>query len=512
MENLEKTMERLIIPHLKSRICNQRQVKSFFMENRVSRLTLCCFLFFFISSLFLNAQNTNSAVGPEKQVFRAGASMSNITPPLGGGIIGNWGIPPATHIHDQLHARSLVLDDGETRLVFVIVDNVGIDREVFDEARQLVYETTGLPKEHMLMSATHTHSATSARGNGGEQLDGYQNFLARRISDGVQVAINNLEPARIGWGVGDVPQHLFNRRWKMKNPVVNPFGELDQVKMNPGVGNPDLVEPAGPTDPQVSFLSVQSTQGRPIAVLGNYSLHYVGGVPSGHISADYFAIFADRLQELLKADRQDPQFVGIMSNGTSGDVNNINFRGPSEKHPPYAKMRIVAEDVAQEVYRVYQTIDHHGWVRLKAAQSELTLKVRNATPQMLANAEKVLSKPENVAPVHQLEKNYARRILQMNREWPDEVSIILQAFRIGDLGITAIPFETFTETGLELKAKSPLKQTFNISLANGSYGYLPTPEQHKLGGYETWLSTNKVEVNASRKIVTELLDLFAKME
>jgi hypothetical protein len=109
---------------------------------------------------------------------------------------------------------------------------------------------------------------------------------------------------------------------------------MDQVQMNPGVGNPDLVEPAGPTDPQVSFLSVQSTQGRPIAVLGNYSLHYVGGVPRGHISADYFAMFADRIQELLQADRQDPPFVGVMSNGTSGDVNNINFRGPSEKHPP----------------------------------------------------------------------------------------------------------------------------------------------------------------------------------
>src|SRR5690606_679506 len=123
------------------------------------------------------------------------------------------------------------------------------------------------------------------------------------------------------------------------------------------------------TDPEVSFISVQATDGRPIALLANYSLHYVGGVPSGHISADYFAVFADRIQQLLNADRQDPPFVGIMSNGTSGDVNNINFRGPAEKHPPYAKMKIVAEDVAQEVMRVYKTIEHHAWVPLKAAQT-----------------------------------------------------------------------------------------------------------------------------------------------
>lgn len=456
--------------------------------------------------------------GPKQ--FRAGAATSNVTPFLGSGIVGNWGVPPATHIHDELHARCLALDDGETRLVFAIVDNVGIVREVFDEAKRLIHESTGIPKEHMLMSSTHTHSATSAGGEGekrrgynhGEPLDEYQQFLARRIADGVRVAINNLEPARIGWGVGKVPQHLFNRRWKMKEPVANPFGGKDIVRMNPGVANPDLVEPAGPTDPEVSFLSVQSVNGKPIALLANYSLHYVGGVKNGDISADYFAVFADRIQELLKADRQDPPFVGIMSNGTSGDVNNINFRGPSVKHAPYEKMRIVADDVAEEVFRVYKTIAHHDGVRLKAAQSELKLKVRKPTPKMIANAEASLKKGEGAELVHSLEKVYADRVLQMEREWPDEISIILQTFRIGDLGIAAIPFETFTETGLELKAKSPFGQTFNISIANGSYGYLPTPEQHALGGYETWLSTNKVETGATRKIVGELLRLFAEVK
>jgi neutral ceramidase len=486
-----------------------------------ARVALCGAMVLLVGALTLNAQTTTSGSrSSQNKVFRAGAATSNITPPLGEGIVGGWGVPPATHIHDQLNARCLVLDDGESRLVFAIVDNVGINREVFDAAKRLIHEATGVPTDHMMMSATHTHSAISAGGKGEkrrgwnyeEPLDEYQRFVARRISDGVQVAINNLQPARVGWGVGKVPKHLFNRRWKMKNPVVNPFGEMDQVMMNPGVRNPNLVEPAGPTDPEVSFLSVQSIDGKPIALLGNYSLHYVGGVPAGHISADYFAVFADRIQELLKADRQDPPFVGIMSNGTSGDVNNINFRGPSETHPPYAKMRIVADDVAQEVVRVYKTTQHHQWVPLQAAQSELTLKVRRATPQMLAHAEKVLARPESVEPAHRHEDAYAQRITQMEQEWPDEVKIILQAFRIGDLGIAAIPFETFTETGLELKAKSPFKPTFTISLANGSYGYLPTPEQHALGGYETWLGTNKVEINATRKIVAELLDLFSKVK
>ena len=456
----------------------------------------------------------------QQAVFRAGASTANITPPLGSGIVGNFGIPPpANYVHDELHARSLVLDDGTTKLVFVVVDNVGIIREVFDEAKRLIFEETKIPTAQILISSDHTHSASSASGigeirggwNAGRPLDDYQRFLVRRIADGVRIAVNNLEPARIGWGSGNVPQHLFNRRWKMKNPVVNPFGDMDQVLMNPGIKNPELLEPAGSTDPQVSFISVQSLKGRPIGILANYSLHYVGGVPKDHISADYFAVFADRIQELLKADRQDPPFVGIMSNGTSGDVNNINFRGPAEKHEPYAKMRIVANDVANEVLRVYQTIQYKDWVPLRAAQSELKLKVRKPSPEMLAYAQKVIAKPETETPVHRLEKTYAERTIQMNG-WPENIDVLMQTFRIGELGVAAVPFEVFTEIGLEIKAKSPFKSSFTIELANGSYGYLPTPEQHQLGGYETWLGTNKVEKEASRKIVTEILKLFNQVK
>ncbi len=495
-------------------------------QNRVSGLYILkmtfirSFLGFLVMVYFpftVNAQNNNSF----GKVFQAGAATSNITPPLGEAIVGNWGTPPASHIHDELHARCLVLDDGNMKMVMVVVDNVSIKREVLDEAKRLIFEATKIPVEHIMISSTHTHSGTSAGGVGEkrrawtfeEPLDGYQLFLANRISDGVRTALNNLEPARIGWGEGSVPQHVFNRRWKMKSgtPTPNPFGGEDVAVMNPGVANPNLLEPAGPTDPEVSFISVQSIDGRPLALLANYSLHYVGGVPEGHISADYFAVFSDRIKELLDADRQDPPFVAMMSNGTSGDINNINFRGPAEKHPPYAKMKIVADDVAEEVLRVYATLEYNDWVALKAEQTELTLKVRKPTPMMIDRAQEIMVRPDSIPSGHRLDKNYAERTLQQ-QEWPDNINVILQAFSIGDLGIAAIPFETFAEIGLEIKAKSPFDTTFTIELANGSYGYLPTPGQHKMGGYETWLTTNNVEVKASEKIVANLLNLFSKLK
>ena len=390
-------------------------------------------------------------------------------------------------------------------------------REVFDLAKQQIQAQTGLPPQNILAAATHTHSATTARGPNKvvttSDMTDYQKFLARRIADGVQRAANNLEPAQIGWGRAAEPSQVFNRRWHVSDPKLagNPFGGTDTVRMNPPRGSAALVRPAGPVDPEIAFLFVKSTEGRPIALLANYSLHYVGGVRSGDVSADYFGFFSRRIAELLDAEKQQPAFVGILSNGTSGDVNNINFRKKSPRLPAYEKMRQVGHQVAEKVYAASNAIEFHSWVPLAAAAEELTLKVRKPTQAQLDYFRKLAEQGEDAKPRHSREAIYARRV-QGLLEAPAEVTIPLQALRIGNVGISAIPFEVFTEIGLELKDKSPLEQTFTIELANGSYGYLPTPEQHKLGGYETWLGTNNVEFEASTKITRTLLGLLAKLK
>jgi hypothetical protein len=478
------------------------------------------FLLFVISALFLPVQ---ASLGSEGQagagrLFRAGAAASNITPPLDRPVIGGWNSPPGEHVHDELYARCLVLDDGTTRLAFVICDNLGIGRSVYDKARQIIGDKTGIGADHIMMAATHTHSSISARGANrmvrDEELSDYQQFLVGRIADGVRRAVNNLEPARIGWGAASEPGQVFNRRYFMKPgvPVPNPFGGTDKAVMNPGRGNPNILKAAGPTDPEIAFLSVRSTDGRPIALLANYSLHYVGGGEKGAISADYFGMLSDRIQQLLGADRIEPPFVGILSNGTSGDINNINWLGKSQKKfAPYEKMRQVADLVAGAVLRAHEKVEFHDWVRLGAERRELTLAVRKPTAEQLDYARKMSDKPEDAKPYHRHEKVYAERTFRMH-ESPDEVSVVLQAFRIGDVGICAIPFEVFVETGVEVKAKSPFERTFTISHANGSYGYLPTVPQHKLGGYETWLGTSTVEIGAEPKITRALLGMFDRLK
>ena len=284
--------------------------------------------------------------------------------------------------------------------------------------------------------------------------------------------------------------------------------------MNPGYSNPHVDQQAGPIDPQVSLLSVQARDGRPIALLANYSLHYVGGVSGGVLSADYFGEFCVRIGRHIGASankveegKKSPPFVAILSNGTSADVNNVNFSlktGP--KREPYEQMGIVAEVVAQAAAKAYQQIQYRDSLPLKARESEVELGVRLPSPEEVAAAEKRLADVTE-RPLRGMPLVYARETVLLAK-YPATMKAKLQAFRIGQLGIVSSPCETFTETGLALKKSSPLPATFTIELANGYNGYLPTPEQHQLGGYETWRARSSyLATDAEPKIRSTLLSL-----
>lgn len=454
----------------------------------------------------------SSTIAQEKKTFRAGAYAQDITPtkfPIS--VNGGMTDRQATSAHDRLHARCLVLDDGATKIALVVCDSCMIPREVTDPAKAMAANLTRIPPNRILISATHTHTAPTVSGVFQSDPDAdYQKFLAEKIAAGIDQAAKRLAPAKIGWAFGLDPAQVFNRRWKVKNQelLANPFGGFDKVKMNPPRAHPDLIEPAGPIDPEVAVLSVQTADGKPLALLANYSLHYVGGFPE--LSADYFGVYAEKIGSLLEADKN---FVGIMSNGTSGDINNINFREMGVKQKQGEQIRIVADSVAAAAFTAYKKIKHVDHVSLAMAQKEIELGVRLPNRKDIARAEDILAKAAalNKKVLTTLPEIYARETVLLAK-YPAKVPVILQAIRIGELGIVANPCETFVEIGIEIKRKSPLRHTFTIELANGYNGYLPTPGHHELAGYETWRARSSyLEANASPKIFETWMELLKEV-
>jgi hypothetical protein len=447
-------------------------------------------------------------VSAGEEAFRAGTASVDISPQrfpvtVSGGFLPRY----ANRVLDPLHARALVLDDGRVKLAIVVVDTLLMSRELIDSAKQRAAKSTGIPADRMLVCATHTHSAPSVVGALGTGVDPpYTKLLAGRIVEAIERAAKNLAPAKIGWAVADAPDETNCRRWIKRPDRIgeDPFGQRTvRAMMHPGYQNPDYIGPAGPKDPALTVLAVQSPDGQPVALLANYSMHYFGAEP---VSADYFGRFCVQIARLIGADRSSPQFVAMMSQGTAGDLHWMDYSRPQKK----IDLDGYTAQVARIAYQAYQKIRYHDRAPLAMAERKLTLARRTPDEKRLAWARQVIAKMKDRSRPTNIPEVYAWEQLALRDEPRREM--ILQAVRIGELGIAAMPTEVFGITGLKIKAQSPLEPTFNLELANGAEGYIPPPEQHKLGGYTTWPARSAgLEVQAEPKILETVLQLLEQV-
>jgi len=454
------------------------------------------------------AQDARGAAPSQAKPFRAGAASVDISPKqfpviVSGGFLEQY----ANRLVDPLHARALVLDDGTGKIVIAIVDTLMMARELIDGVKQRAAAATGIPAERMLIAATHTHSAPSSMGALGTGTDAaYPKLLADGIVEAIQRATRNLAPAKIGWAVAEAPEHTNCRRWIKRPDCIgeDPFGgHTVRAMMHPGYQNPEYIGPAGPKDPALSVLAVQSPDGRPVALLANYSMHYVGAAP---VSADYFGRFCDAVARRMGAVKAGPPFVGMMSQGTAGDLHWMDYGGPRKD----VSLDAYADQLAEIAFHAYRKIRFHDWAPLAVRQRKLTLARRTPDEARLAWARQVIERMKDRTKATSIPEVYAGEQLALHDAPKRE--LILQAVRIGELGIAAFPNEVFGITGLKIKTQSPLEPTFNIELANGAEGYIPPPEQHKLGGYTTWPARSAgLEIQAEPKIVEAMLELLAEV-
>ncbi|NGM60762.1 hypothetical protein G5B30_02410 [Sphingobacterium sp. SGG-5] len=442
--------------------------------------------------------------------FQAGALQRDITPPLGTLINGEFQSRYANKIHDPLYAKTLALQRGSTILLFVVVDICAMQQDFLDEVKAEIKKITGIPPSHILISATHTHSAGAITDLLMGHADlAYRRKLHRILVDASVDTLSVLKPSKIAFGTVDAPEHVLCRRYKMapeykpSNPVT---GGYDSVKTNPFGIEEYIVESNSEPDTQLAYLAIKGLDDSWISLLANYSLHYVGDAERGTISADYFGCFAHSLKQGLAPE---DDFVGVMSNGTSGEINIWDFMGsaryPNEMHQRSA---FIGRDLAD---KVLQDIPNLHWEEnpvLEVLFEELPVGLRKPSESELESAKQTVMDTdyEHI----QLDDDGYRRIYAREQvllaELPEQRNFPIQSFRIGSGIIGALGGEFFAETGLALKEAAPLGKYFTICLANDYVGYVPPVHEIALGGYETWrCRTSFLEEMAEEKIRTALL-------
>jgi len=436
--------------------------------------------------------------------FKAAAAIVDITPTnlpvlVNGGMLSR----SADTIKAPIYARAIALADDKERIVIVVVDSCMMERPFLDEVKTLASKRTGIRPDRMLIAATHTHSAPSAAGALGTDADAnYVPFLRDKLVEAIAAAQTALQPARAGFAKANAAEFTALRRW-IRRPdrlAEDPFGNKTvRANMHAARNLDDVTGESGPEDPDLSLISIQTRDGHPLTVLANFSMHYFG---DKGISPDYFGLFCDGLKQRIAADA--PHFVGIMSHGCSGDIWRRDYRRPDTWNEKltieeYTKGLL---DIAVAAYKGIRYQEHPV---LAMAERRITLNYRVPDKQRLEWAQRIVAAMGDRLP-KTTQEVYAREQIFLHERQKTE--IVVQALRIGDIGIATTPCETYAITGLKIKAASPLSHNMVIELANGGDGYIPPPEQHLFGGYNTWPARSAgLEVMAEPKIAETAISL-----
>ena len=426
---------------------------------------------------------------------KVGFAEVDVSPALGMERPGGYGKGFHTQFHDACKVRAVVFDDGTKTVALVGLDALFIMRDQVDAARRAIQERTGIPAESVLLGASHSHSS----GPTGMILPGefddaepwlkelayeessmadakYLDQFVGGIVGAVVKAWETRAAQEVGVGRGLEETVSFNRRWRMKNGL---------TFTHPHYGNPDMVEPAGPIDPEVGVIGVWNDAGKLTGCVVNFACHATASPPG--ISANYIWY----LEHVIRG-AFGPDVVVVFLNGASGDVTQVDNSDPHVRLTGEADAMKVGGRIGAEAVKVLLDLRRTRELKVDTRSEVLLIPRRKIEAERLSRCRAIVqTKPKDAKAFN--DWIWAKEIVLLDhytkREPVREVEI--QAIQVGPAVFLTTPAEYFCQFGLDQKKASPFPFTFPVSLANGCVGYVPTEEAlgpHG-GGYETRLTS-----------------------
>ncbi len=428
------------------------------------------------------------------KTFCAGFARKDITPPLGIYINGYFKERRAEGVMDPLELCCLALGLGEKRVVLCTVDNLGVPRRILEPMLERAAQATGLPKEAFYFSATHSHTAGALDDENCDEIEiAYREQVTVALCEAAQAALADLAPCKMGTAIGKAPNSAFVRRYRMKD---------GSVRTNPGVNNPDVLEPVSEADERVSVIRLDREKDSLLLVSFANHPDTVGGC---NLSADWPG-FARR-----ETERALPDTKVIFFNGAQGDVNHVkvfpqggDLNGMEndfdDVYRGYDHARYLGRVVAGAVLQVYDKVAYSQVNELDYLQIEVQIPSNKPTPEELPLARKY-------AALHEAGKDdeipyegmmlttvVASSLRKLRLEnGPEFFYLPLTALRIGDVAMIGLPGEPFTGIGVALKETVGPAMVIPTCVTNAYEGYFPMLDSYE-GGYESGTSNYKAGV------------------
>ncbi len=407
--------------------------------------------------------------------LRVGASGVNINPPVGTPLAGYYRERACEGVLDDLLAKAVVFDDGQTRAAMVVCDLLTLPRKTVLEARRQIAEATGIPADHVLIAATHSHTGpVLARDSALDGVVGatktlcreYVDQLPKLIAQAVIEAQAKAAPSRVFAARQAEADLAFNRRYWMTDGTVG---------WNPGKLNAKVMRPAGPIDPEVGVVYFEALDKKPQLTFVNYAMHpdTTGGA---RVSADYPGALSRRL-----ADYKGPDMLTLFANGACGNINHVNPNWASPQSGPQEANRL-GTMLAAAVFKAYTKLAPVADLRLQVRRETVRLPLPPLTDEHLVQARKIAARGDQARFTERVE---AYKYLDVEARKGEAWEVEVQVIALGkDLAWVSMPGELFVEPGLNIKSESPFRQTHIVELANGSIGYIPNRSAYLEGNYE----------------------------
>ena len=432
----------------------------------------------FLAGSLLTLLGLSSAVAAP---LTAGAARVDITPPAGTPMAGYYSLRGSEGTHDPLFATAIVFEKDGVKVALVSLDLIATTFGMVRESRAIIEEKTGIPGRNVMISATHSHTGpvlsdgrprNEAFGGKNQLALDFMKGLPAKIAEAVQAADKNRIAARVLRGIGREDGLAFNRRFHMTDGTVG---------WNPGKKNPKIIKPAGPTDPSVPVVLIESADGKkPIAAYVNFAMHLdtVGGM---YYSADY----AGALAKTLAAVKGD-DFITAFTIGTAGDINHINVESAAAQKGHGEATRIGTR-LSAEVLRTFDKLEPADDGALQISSKMIDLPLAAITPEEVAASKAVMEKiAAGVKPAPPFrDQVQAFKVADVSDRLGKHLAVEVQVITLGnDLAWVSLPGEIFVGLGLAIKDGSPFRQTMIAELANGSIGYVPNKVAYPQGNYE----------------------------
>lgn len=426
----------------------------------------------------------------------AGFGRVNVTPMMGIGISGYFKPRFAEGVLDELEINALALKCKDEKAVLISMDHCGINREMTTDFRQHISEVTGVPMENIYIHATHTHTGPFLVKDSEDDLEKeYYGMVYRRMADVAQFALADLKPAKMGWGIGLAPNIAFVRRFRMKD---------GSVKTNPGVNNPDIVEPIGDVDERVTVLRFDR-EGAETIVFVNFADHpdVVGG---SLISADWPGLTRTTVEKVLDNTKC------IFFNGAQGDINHVNvhptggylngtFHDFDDVSRGYEHAKYMGRVVTGGVLQAFDKVKYVDVDSLKCMQRTISVPSNMPKPEDMPEAHRI-NDLHNAGKDHELPYEgmmlttivaEAGRMVRLEHG-PEAFEMDLSGVAIGEVALIGIPGEPFMGIGKGLKETEGWGVVIPTCITNGYHGYFPMQDAYEQGGYEARSSNFKAGV------------------